>query len=177
MDSFLPSSSFDPQALFQLGLHLDEKHFPKHIIFGNFQCLRCGLCCKNWEGAQIRRLQALEWKEMGRNDILKHIRIPKYGDAEAVPKSYNLTCPFSRKVSKQPYYSCKIYNWRDGLPICKVYLCRKSLPIAHINYESIDDLIQIIGLKEYYALIERNWNEAFDFDDQPNKTHRRANSN
>lgn len=46
-------------------LDLEDKKkiaiFPRHFIFLNIQCLRCGLCCRNYESPDI----------FGKGDIIK----------------------------------------------------------------------------------------------------------
>ena len=72
----------DPKDLFLSILHYlpgywggPEERFdiPKHFIFANIVCLRCGLCCKNYEGADI--VGDLEKKliEDGKKNLLDYI--------------------------------------------------------------------------------------------------------
>ena len=168
----------DPWDMLRLGFHfLDEKHFPKHFIFANFQCLRCGLCCKNYECVPVEGSQVRKWELEGREDILKYVVIYgllKNGNpiAEIYPRGIT-GCPFCRKVKGKPYYCCKIQSVKEYLPVCKAYLCSKSIPVAHLNYDDIDELIEIIGLESYYSLIERDWGEEFDYSACEIKTHKK----
>lgn len=166
----------NPHEMFDLRLYLDNKHFPQHFMFANFQCLRCGLCCKNYECVEVEEEQVKKWISENREDIMKHADIidsPNgHFHTEIVPRSWT-GCPLCRKVQGKPYYSCRIHMDKDSLPVCKAYLCSKSVPVAHINYKDIDELIQIIGLNAYYSLIERDWGEEFDFSNSEVKTHRK----
>jgi len=74
LDEFFPLCYFmNPKDIFFLNLYMGKKHIPKHFVFANFQCLRCGLCCKNYEVVQFYREQIKKWESEGREDILKHI--------------------------------------------------------------------------------------------------------
>ena len=167
----------DPRDIFKIGLYLDEKHFPRHFLFANFQCLRCGLCCKNYECVPVEGSQVRKWELEGREDILKYVVIYLRSEddrvilAEIYPRGMT-GCPLCRKVKGKPYYSCKIHSVKESLPICKAYLCSKSIPVAHLNYKNIDDLIALIGLDAYYSLIERDWGEEFDYSKCWIKTHK-----
>jgi hypothetical protein len=168
----------NPQDVFALGLHIDEKHFPKHFLFANFQCLRCGLCCKNYEDVEItEETLIMKWEREKRDDILGHMWVNEKGifHAEIVPVGY-LGCPLCRKVKGKPYYYCRIQRSKDYLHVCKAYLCSKSIPVANLNYKDIDELISIIGLSGYYQLIEEDWGEEFDFSSCEIKTHRAMNT-
>lgn len=163
----------NPKDIFDLGLHLDEKHFPKHFFFANFQCLRCGLCCKNYECVAVDWNQVNKWIVEDREDILQYVvglNLPFF--PEIYPRAM-IGCPMSRKVKNKAYYICKINDVKEYIPVCKSYLCSKSIPIAHLNYKDIDELIQKIGIDEYYSLIERNWDEEFDFSTCWKKTHKK----
>lgn len=167
----------NPKDIFRLGVYLDEKHFSKHFVFANFQCLRCGLCCKNYECVPVEKSQVIRWKLEGREDILKYVVIygrleNGYGVAEIYPRGIT-GCPLCRKVKGKPYYYCKIHSAKKYLPVCKAYLCSKSIPVAHLNYNDIDELIQMIGLEGYYSLIERGWGEEFDYSRCEVKTHKK----
>jgi hypothetical protein len=159
----------DPKDAFRLGLFLDTKHFPQHIIFGNFQCLRCGLCCKNHDWIQLSPGAISEWRRQNRKDILKYVN---NGDLEAAISWTG--CHFCRKAPKKPYYGCRINEFKEYLFDCKIYVCSKSLPMANINYKDVDELIQLIGLTKYYDLIEKDWNENFDFSKCGYKTHKKG---
>jgi len=169
----------DPRDMIMLGFHfLDKKHFPKHFLFANFQCLRCGLCCKNYECVPVYGSQVKEWELERRDDILKYVVIYARSEDDKVILaeiySRGITgCPLCRKVRGKPYYKCKIHSAKENLPVCKAYLCSKSIPVAHLNYESIDELIEMIGLESYYSLIERDWGEEFDYSKCMIKTHKR----
>ena len=168
---FSSKASFkDPKEVFRIGLHLDEKHFPKHIIFGNFQCLRCGLCCKNYNDVTVPRALISRWQRASRSDLLKHVDLEM---REIYSEPSWLGCKFCRKVRNKPYYSCKVNSFKEFMPVCKTYLCSKSTPVAHLDFKDIDDLIELIGLSAYYGLIETDWNEDFDYSKCKYKTHKR----
>jgi hypothetical protein len=173
MDDFFPLCSFEnPQDTYHMGLYLNEKHFPKNIIFANFRCLRCGLCCRNYD-CEVEREQIMEWEVEGREDVLKYIWLPDgFVHGEIENPSWT-GCPFCRKVGGKPYYYCRIQPAKSNLPVCKAYLCSKSIPIAHLNYEDVDELIEMIGLSGYYSLIERDWGEGFDYSRCEIKTHKK----
>jgi len=154
-------------------LSLDLKSFPKDIIFANFQCLRCGLCCKNYEGADIIGDIYKKLESDGREDLKKYIWIVEakdlvFGGTEV---SFPGSCSLCRKVRGKPYYTCRIHKYIDLLPVCKAYLCSKSLPVSHLNYKDVDELIGLLGKKRYYDLIERDWDEEFDWSRAYVKTH------
>lgn len=162
-----------PKDVLRLRFYLDEKHFPQHFIFGNFQCLRCGLCCKNYEYIPIEGKQIKHWKSEGREDVLQYVHtevFPTGFFAEIYPRRMT-GCPLCRKVRGKPYYYCRIQSAKRYLPFCKAYLCSKSLPIAHLNYRDVDELVEIIGVGGYYGLIERVWGEQFDYLICEFKTH------
>jgi len=172
-DYFLWCYLKDPKDAFRFVLYLDEKHFPKHFIFSNFQCLRCGLCCKNYDCAEIERGQIEEWELEGREDILKYIWLPDGFSCGEVENPSWRGCPFCRKAKGKPYYNCKIHFAKNHLPVCKAYLCSKSIPVAHLNYESVEELIELIGIERYYSLIEKDWGEEFDYSRTEVKTHKK----
>jgi hypothetical protein len=169
-DDFTPRASFkDQRDIFRVSHYLDEKHFPQHILFANFQCLRCGLCCKNYDLVEVARELILDWMFEGRWDALKRVDVER----NEIWSASWLGCPFCRKVRNKPYYGCKINSSKKYLKECKTYLCSKSIPVAHLNFRDIDELIELIGMRSYYALIEKDWNEDFDFSKAERKTHRR----
>lgn len=158
-----------------IGLYyLNEKNFPKTFIFGNFQCLRCGLCCKNYECVPVMPELIRKWESERREDILRYVFVlrDEKGNifAEIYPRGMT-GCPLCWKVRGKPYHSCKIQRDKHFLPVCKAYLCSKSIPVAHLNYKDVEELIGIIGLEEYYTLIERDWGEEFDYSKCWVKTH------
>ena len=64
----------DPLQVFGLMQHLSLK-FPRHFIFGNFQCLRCGECCHR-DSRHIYRNDIKRWILESRYDILSHVSCP-----------------------------------------------------------------------------------------------------
>jgi len=177
MDDFFPYCSFKYSLdIFRVGTYLDERNFPKNLVFANFQCLRCALCCKNYDCIEVDGEQIMKWEAEGREDILKHMWVLKLPDGfvhgEICANSWR-GCPVCRKVTGKPYYYCRIHATKDHLPVCKAYLCSKSIPVAHLNYKDIDELIEMIGLKGYYSLIERDWGEEFDYSKCELKTHKK----
>ena len=180
-DFFLFCYFRDPKDIFSLNLHeyahVGDKPFPKHFFFANFQCLRCGLCCKNYEAVEIYPEQVEKWELEGREDILKHIWTLRDNSgriviAEVFSRSWR-GCPLCRKITGKPYYYCRIQSAKKNIPVCKAYLCSKSLPVAHLNYKDVDELIELIGVDGYYALIERDWGEEFDYSACGLKTHKK----
>ena len=158
----------DPRDVFKLGNFLDSEHFPKHIMFANFQCLRCGLCCKNHDCVQVADELIRDWQIEERCDILSYV------DSELceIQSSSGNGCPFCRKVKSKPYFACKIHPFKDRIVDCRPYLCSKSLPVSHINFRDVDELIEVLGLEEYYGLIEKDWGEIFDYSKSAIKTHK-----
>lgn len=170
-DDFTSKASFiDPKDVFKIGLHLDEKHYPKHIIFGNFQCLRCGLCCKNYNEVTIPKALILRWQRTGRNDLLKYVDLVT---REIHSEPNWLGCKFCRKEKSKPYYGCKVNSFKEYIPVCKTYLCSKSVPVSHINFKDTDELIGLIDRSGYYDLIEKDWGEWSDYSKAECKTHKR----
>jgi len=146
---------------------------PKHFLFGNIQCLRCGLCCKNYEGADI--VGDIETKiiEDGKTDLLQYMWFVGNGESKigsTIPTEKG-SCTLCRKVTGKPYYYCRINEYKEYLHTCRDYLCSKSIPVSNLNYEDVDMLIDMIGLDKYYRLIETDWGEEFDWSDSYVKTH------
>jgi len=163
----------DPLQVFKLVQHFSLK-FPRHFIFGNFQCLWCGECC-NWERSYVYRDDIKRWIKESRYDILRHVRCSKCSDARPVSCAnrflhynfqnpcencqggniyplYDGKCTFLTKVRNKPYYKCGIH---DTTPEeCSEWLCGKSLPISHLNWDNIEDIIQKIGIERYNSLIK-----------------------
>jgi hypothetical protein len=169
-DDFSNTTYFsDPRDAFRIGGFLDDKHFPKHIMFANFKCLRCGFCCKNYDSIEVARELIIDWRREGRNDILKYV-----DDSICEIQSRSWTgCPFCRKATGKPYYNCKIHSYKERITACRPYLCSKSVPVAQINFGDVDELLTFIGLERYYELIEKDWGEVFDYSKSDVKTHKR----
>jgi len=157
----------EPREIFiHLFQHFNSK-FPKHFIFANFQCLRCGVCCNDEKGVYKEDIE--RWIMDLRFDILEHIDCFDKGwcvnhinlepceDCDSAIKEivsiYNGKCPFVRKVRNKPYYKCRIHDTKPEE--CSGWLCDKSLPVAHLNWTGVEDLIQGIGLMRYKTLIKR----------------------
>lgn len=158
----------NPKWLFTyLFQHLNER-FPKHFLFANFQCLRCGELCG--EAKDVYREDVKRWMIELRFDILEHVDCwSKRGfciglsdlfepcdgckGGELVTFSKNWKCPFLRKVRNKPYYECRIHE--TTIEECRGYLCEKSVPVAHLNWIDVDDLIGRIGLEQYRLLRAR----------------------
>lgn len=165
---FLEPYHKDPQEFFLRSyFFLGDKHFPKHFMFGNFQCLRCGQCCKNWEGAEVSDEQIWDWMLEEREDILKFIDFEidwEHLDSEGRPRLKGLKeiyplqgygCPFCRKVRNRPYYGCKIHKRKpEG---CRDFSCAKSFQFANIPHENVEDLIRRVGLEKYLAVVKKKW--------------------
>ena len=158
----------DPREIFIYQYQHFSSDFPKHFIFANFRCLRCGECCDH--GRTVFKEDIERWTNDLEFDILEHVYCSKKrgwcithvdvepcedcGSAEIVTRRWSMRCPFVRKVRNKPYYRCGIH---DTLPEeCSGYLCMKSLPVAHLNWTDVDELIQSIGLEQYRALTKRN---------------------
>jgi len=146
---------------------------PKHYLFANIQCLRCSLCCSNYQAPPVdpRIVDAL--RKDGRHDVVEHVSVltPEGGGVYVNLDASLNHCSFSVQVEGKPYYACRIHGYKRFLKPCRVYLCSKSLPVADIEYSSIDELIEKIGLEAYYRLVETDWGEEFDWSTVPNKTH------
>lgn len=169
-DGFIPRASFeDPRDVFNIGLHLDEKHFPKHFFFANFQCLRCGLCCKNHDWIQVSPELVLIWYAEGRENVLKYV---DKDSLKIIPDKW-IGCNLCRRVNHKPYYYCRVNEDKELIFDCKVYICSKGIPVSHLDFKDIDELIGLIGLSAYYGLIEKDWNEDFDYSKCEYKTHKR----
>jgi hypothetical protein len=147
-------------------------------MFANFQCLRCGLCCKNYECVEVESKLVARWEAEGRDDILQYFVVyARFENGHVLGEIYprgETGCPLCRKILKKPYYGCKIHDVKEHIPICKAYLCSKSLPVAHMNFPNVQELIEFIGLKRYYSLVERDWGEDFDYSKCWIKTHKRT---
>jgi hypothetical protein len=157
----------DPKWLFTYLFTYFIGRFPKHFVFANFQCLRCGQLCgdeKNVYREDIKR-----WMIELRYDILCHVQCWSKDDFCAnlsnlsepcencrggmiVTLSLSGRCPFVRKVRKKPYYECRIHD--TSPEECSGYLCEKSVPISNLNFVDIEDLINKIGLKCYDLLVK-----------------------
>jgi len=175
LNEYFPNADYDdPRELFHHMISLQLKRFPRDIIFANFQCLRCGLCCKNYEGADIFGDLEEKLKSDGKEHLLKYIWIVRCKDGAiggTIPTARG-SCTLCRKAYSKPYYHCRINDYKEYLPTCSAYLCSKSLPVAHLNYNDIDELIELLGLEEYDKLIRRDWGEEFDWSHVEVKTYR-----
>jgi len=159
----------DPRWLFtHLFFHFNER-FPKHFIFANFQCLRCGECCNDQRAVYREDIET--WMIDLRYDILEHVDCFEKGWCtshcdlvepcddcddtikEIVTNSYSGRCPFVRKVRNKPYYKCRIHDTRPEE--CRGYLCEKSLLIAYLNWDDIEELIREIGIEQLRSLWKR----------------------
>jgi hypothetical protein len=145
----------DFKDMFFHGCHfLDEKMFPSHFLFANFQCLRCVECCKHYDCIEVTEEQIENWEVEGRYDILRYVDTDL---KEIVSEDFEgdrtyQGCPLCKKARNKPYYGCRIHdNKPQG---CRGFLCRKSIPVSHINYQDVEDLIKKIGLERYLKLVE-----------------------
>lgn len=184
-ESFKRSWDFDyaePRDLFLALTHYlpgywggPEKRleFTRHFLFANIQCLRCGLCYKNYEGADIVGNLEARLREDGKDDIVPYMWL--VGDDEYKVGSTHPTskgsCTLCRKVRGKPYYYCRIHEYKEYLPTCRDYLCSKSIPVSDLNFRDVDELINLIGLRAYYRLVETDWGEEFDWSASHVKTH------
>ena len=149
-----------------LFLHFNDR-FPKHLFFANFQCLRCGDCCNHER--TVYRKDIERWITTRRFDILEHVFcsrkwgrcINHIGDepcegcrsAEIVANSWSFRCPFVRKVPNKLNYTCRIDDTKPEE--CSEHLCEKSLPVANLDWTSVEELIQKIGIERYKSLIKK----------------------
>jgi hypothetical protein len=159
----------DPREAFRIGRFIDQKRFPQHIIFANFQCLRCGLCCKNHDGVEVSTSLIEDWNLEGRYDILRYVD----KDLGEIYPEKGSGCPFCRKATGKPYFNCKIQRYKERIVDCRPYLCSKSVPVAQINFRDVDELIVLFGIEKYYKLIEKDWGEEFDYSKSETKTHKK----
>jgi len=144
---------------------------PKHFLFANFRCLQCGQCCDDERSVYVEDIE--RWLLEERFDILGYVdcfqrdafcgsvitdRIcddcHKTGK-DLITHTDSGRCPFVRKVGNKPYYKCRIQTTKPEE--CLGHLCLKSFPVAHLTWNSIGELISMIGLQEYLNLtiIER----------------------
>lgn len=145
-----------------------NSRFPRHFFFANFQCLRCGKCCKHYMPVKVHSSEIRKWTNRFRRDILEHVwcfrkrgycteRVSedscvdcehsvRYIESKSVDKG----CPFLRRVGGKPYYECCIHDLAPET--CLGYLCQKSLPVAHLKWKDVDELIGKIGLSGYTEL-------------------------
>lgn len=157
--------SKDPSDMIKLGRHLDAKRFPKHFLFANFQCLRCGLCCKKYKGIDVLDKSAIKkWVENSREDVLKHLTVV-FDDPEGFFRAEidqeGPGCPLICKMNGKPYYGCGIHLEKDSLPICSSYICNKSIPVGNLSFADVDELIEKIGLERYKELVDKYWDNDF----------------
>jgi hypothetical protein len=173
-EEYMPLSWFeDPRESFQTIRLISYRKKPKDIIFANFACLRCGLCCKNYEGADILGDLEERLESDGRDDLLEYIWVERFKTGSfgsTIPTSRG-SCTLCRKARGKPYYYCRLQDYKDFLPVCRAYLCSKSFPVARLNFRDIDELVSTIGLEEYYRLVEWDWGEEFDWSKSEVKTH------
>ena len=159
----------DPRQIFVYFYQHFNSKFPKHFIFANFQCLRCGECCNHERSVYKEDIE--RWITDLRFDILGHVDCFDKNDQcinqidiepcedcdntikEIVTDHWSGRCPFVRKVKNKPYYKCRIHD--TGTEECSGYLCEKSLPFAHLNWVDVEDLIQKIGLEQYRSLTKQ----------------------
>lgn len=158
----------DPLQVFLMVQHYNLR-FPRHFIFGNFQCLKCGECC-HWDGRDVYRSDIKRWIVESRYDVLRYVDCSKYSDVRLIPCARRFLhydeqnpcencdggniypsdggkCPFLRKERNKPYYTCRIHE--TTLKECSEYLCEKSLPIVHLNWDNVEDLIRKIGIEQF----------------------------
>lgn len=157
--------SKDSSDIFRLGRYLDEKRFPQHLFFANFQCLRCGLCCKKYTGIDVLDKAAIKkWKETSREDVLEHLTV-LFDDPEgffrAEINQEKPGCPLICKMDGKTYFGCGIHTEKDSLPICSSYICNKSIPVGHLDFADVDELIKKIGFDRYKELIDKYWDNDF----------------
>jgi len=159
----------DPLELFAKQFQYFNLRFPKHFIFANFQCLRCGDCCMHYRDIAYRE-DIKRWISESRYDILRYVECRKserggkcaqfflhyeFEPCEDCKGGYILPndsgkCPFLRKVKGKPYYTCLIHDTPPKE--CSEFICNKSLPISHLKWAEIDELIQKIGVRQWKKL-------------------------
>lgn len=147
--------------------------FPRHLIFANFQCIRCGRCC-GWDGRHVYSEDIIKWIKQRRYDILSHVICPEQSRNKVMSCGNHLLyfdqrkpcqkchggdiipsnggkCPFIAKVRNRPYYRCTI---QDSKPReCSEYSCEKSLSVSYRKWNNVEELIQKIGIQQYLSLI------------------------
>jgi hypothetical protein len=159
----------DPRWLFCYLFTYFNDRFPKHFVFANFQCLRCGELCGDEK--DVYREDIRRWMIELRYDILCHVECWSKNDWCAnlsellepcedcsggviVNTSSSGRCPFVRKVRKRPYYECRIHG--TSSEECNGYLCEKSVPISNLKFVDVEDLIDKIGPKRYKLLVKKS---------------------
>ena len=161
----------DPRWLF---VHIGSfrERFPRHFVFGNFECLRCGGCCEGvrdvssgdvegWMFGQKREVlgHVSCWSRDGTCASVSDLSEPCEGcdGGQIMANGWSGRCPFLRKVRNKPYYGCRIH---DALTEeCSGFLCDKSWPIAHLDWDSIEELIEkfgVEGLRRLWGRKERS---------------------
>ena len=114
---------------------LQERHREEwKILYDNFECMRCGRCCKRtkWASDIDTRLvwEDIErWRTEGRTDILKYVYVYEGLGGDLVDKKTLRRfsrCPFLRKEGNA--YSCSIHE-------TKPLVC--TLFPFHFNYQGI----------------------------------------
>ena len=142
--------------------------FPRHFIFANFGCLRCGQCCTKDRDVCTGDIE--RWIGEFRFDILEHVlcyaknafcanvseickNCSKAGKA-IVNRGDSIWCPFLRKAKERPYYECSIHSTKPR--DCIGWVCGESLAVAHLSWNDVDDLIYRQGSSPLRTL----WREA-----------------
>jgi len=158
----------DPNWLFTYLFIYFNDRFPKHFVFANFQCLRCGELCGDQK--EVYREDIERWMIELQYDILCYVECwSKNGfcaDLSDLPEpcedcqggviltsSSSGRCPFVRKVRNKPYYKCRIHD--TSSEECSGYLCEKSVPISNLKFADIEGLINKIGLRRYKVLVKQ----------------------
>lgn len=116
----------DPKWLFDYLFMYFNASFPRHFVFANFRCLRCGELCNDEKN--VYREDIKRWMIEAQHDILAHVDclasngwcfdlsdlIEPCEDCRGgfIVTHARLTgrCPFVRKVRNKPYYKCRIHN-------------------------------------------------------------------
>lgn len=105
---------------------LQEKHRKEwKILYDNFECMRCGRCCKRtkWASDIDTRLvwEDIErWRTEGRTDILKYVYVYEGLGGDLFDKKTLRRfskCPFLKREGK--VYSCSIHQTRPL--VCKLF--------------------------------------------------------
>ena len=105
---------------------LQEKHRKEwKILYDNFECLRCGKCCKGTKWITNIELRLVwedieRWRKQGRDDILKYVYVYEGLGGDIFDKKTFKRfskCPFLKKEGR--IYSCSIHETK---PLgCKLF--------------------------------------------------------
>ncbi len=140
-------------------LKLPEKHRKKwKMIYDDFECLRCGRCCKNTKWITNIELRLVwedikRWRKEGRDDILQYVYVYEgLGGDFFDKKTFKRfsKCPFFKKEGKT--YSCAIHETKPrGCRLFPLYFdhqgtcknCGEALKEEDLYCENCDLFLKV----------------------------------